>query len=53
MVFARTDKNMQIVREAFTVLLREEVIIFSWCGRGVALIERNFKKWILSKKSSA
>ena len=38
--------------EASTVLLREEVIIFSWCSGGLSLIERNLKKWNLSAKSS-
>ena len=33
-------------------VLREEVIIFRWCCRGLSLIERNLKKWILSTKSS-
>ena len=31
---------------------REEVIVFSWCCRGLSLIERKLKKWILSMKSS-
>ena len=52
MVFPGTDKNIQAVREACAVLLREEIIIFSWCSRGLSLIERNLKKWILSTKSS-
>ena len=51
MVFPRTDENILVVREARTVL-REEVIIFSWSSRGLSLIERNLKKWILSTKSS-
>ena len=38
--------------KACTVLLWEEMIIFSWCSYGLPLIERNLKKWILSTKSS-
>ena len=49
--FSHTDENIQAVKEACTVL-REEVIIFSWCSRGLSLIETNLKKWILLKKSS-
>ena len=41
MVFPRTNESIQAIREAFTVLLREEVIIFSWCSRGLSLIQRN------------
>ena len=51
-VFPRTDENIQAVREACTALLRQEVIIFSWCSRGFSLIKRNLKKWNLSRKSS-
>ena len=40
MVFPRTDENIQAVREA-SFVLREEVIIFSWCSRALSLIERN------------
>ena len=47
MIFPCTDENVQAVRESYTVLLQEEVIIFSWCSRGLSLIERNLKKWIL------
>ena len=46
MVFLLGDENIQAAREACTVLLRE-VIIFSWCSRGLQLIEKNLKKWIL------
>ena len=51
MVFSRADRKAQTVREACTVL-RVEVIIFSWCSRGLPLNERNLKKSILSIKSS-
>ena len=51
MVFPRTDENVQAVREACTVvILREQVIIFTWCSRGLSLIERNMKKWTLHKE---
>ena len=33
-VFSSTDEKIQAAREACTVLLRE-VIIFSWCSRGL------------------
>ena len=52
MVFPRTNENIQAVREACTVLLREEVITFSWCSCDLPLIQRNLKKCILSMKSS-
>ena len=39
-----TDKNMQAVREACTILLREEVIIFSCCSRGLSLIEKKLEE---------
>ena len=51
-VFPSTVESIQAVREACTVVLREEVIIFSWCSCGLSLIEKNMKKWILSKRSS-
>ena len=51
MVFFRTDGKIQTVREAYTVP-RVEVIIFSWCSRGLSPMEWNLKKWILSKNSS-
>ena len=47
MVFPCTNENIQPVKEACTVLLREEVIIFSWCCNGLSLIQRNLKKCIL------
>ena len=47
-VFLRTDEKIQIVREGCAEL-RVEVISFSWCSRGLLLIERNPKKLILSK----
>ena len=47
MVFPCTNENIQPVKEACTVLLREEVIIFSWYCRGLSLIQRNLKKCIL------
>ena len=39
MIFPCTDENVQAVREAYTVLLQEEVIIFRWFSRGLSLEE--------------
>ena len=36
MAFFHADETIQAVREAYTVL-REEVINFSWCSRGLTL----------------
>ena len=44
--------RMERFKVAACTVLRVEVIIFSCYSRGLSLIERNLKKWILSTKSS-
>ena len=43
MVFPRADENIQTVREA-CIVLGEEVIIFSWCNRGLSFIEKKLEE---------
>ena len=51
MVYPCTDGKIQTVREACAVL-RIEVIILSWCSRGVSLMERNFSEEIVDDACS-
>ena len=51
MVFPLMDGKIEIVREVCAAL-RVEMIIVSWCSRGLSLIERNLKNWILLTKKS-